>query len=220
MVQLMKDILQVTGICPILASAEEGMAVPAAKALALGGLPVVEVLLRGENSLANLEQIAKNAPETIAGAGTVTSVAQAEQAIGRGAQFIVMPGFGRTVVEYCLKRNVPVIPGCVTPAEITAALEYGIETVKFFPVYQLGGLAMLDQLSGPFPAVRYLVTGALDENNFLPLLRNRSVLACGGDWMFTQGGALARRDYGLIAKNLRASICRAQDLRNQMALQK
>ena len=61
-----------------------------------------------------------------------------------------------------------------------------------------------------------MVTGALDENNFLPLLRNRSVLACGGDWMFTEGNALVNRDYELISKNLRNSVYRAQDLRNSL----
>jgi 2-dehydro-3-deoxyphosphogluconate aldolase/(4S)-4-hydroxy-2-oxoglutarate aldolase len=220
MTQLMNDILKVTGICPIIAACETDMAVPAAKALVAGGLPVAEVLLREENSLDIISTIAKNVPELIVGAGTVTNAAQAEQAVDRGAQFIVMPGIGRTAVEYCLKRSIPVVPGCVTPGEITAALEYGIDVVKFFPVYQFGGLDMLNQLCGPFPTVRYLVTGALNETNFLPLLKNPRVLACGGDWMFTQGNALANRDYDLVSKNLRNSIFRAQDLRNGMAIQK
>ena len=109
-------------------------------------------------------------------------------------------------------------PGCVTAAEITTALEYGIDVVKFYPVYQLGGLSVLDEYSGTFPMVRYMVTGALNETNFLPLMRNRNILAAGGDWMFTQGNALVNRDFDLIAKNLRASVTAVQDLRNQMAI--
>jgi 2-dehydro-3-deoxyphosphogluconate aldolase/(4S)-4-hydroxy-2-oxoglutarate aldolase len=219
MIELMNDILKVTGICPIIAYAEPDQAVPAAKALVTGGLPVVELLLRNDHALDNIANIAKNVPEIIVGAGTVVSVQQAEKAIGQGAQFIVMPGFGRQVVEYCLKKNVPVIPGCITPGELTTALEYGINVVKFFPVYQLGGLEMINQLCGAYPTIRYVVTGALNETNFLPLLKNPNVLACGGDWMFTQGRALVNRDYDLIAKNLRNSIYQAQDLRNSMAIQ-
>ena len=82
----------------------------------------------------------------------------------------------------------------------------------------MGGLSVLNEYSGTFPSVRYVVTGALNENNFLPLMQCRNVLAAGGDWMFTQGQALANEDYDLIAKNLRASVVRVQDMRNQMAI--
>lgn len=218
MAEWMNDVLRVTGVCPIIAFAPDDAAVPAAKALVAGGVPVVEVLQRFENSMANLERIAKQVPEICVGAGTVITLRQAEEAIDRGAQFVIMPGFGRQVVEYCLKKNVPVIPGCVTAAEITMALEYGIETVKFYPVYQLGGLSVLNEYSGTFPSVRYVVTGALNETNFLPLLECRNVLATGGDWMFTQGQALEKRDFDLVAKNLRASVYQAQDLRNRMSI--
>lgn len=217
-VEWMNDVLKVTGVCPIIARCESDSAVDAAKALVTGGVPVVEVLQRFDNSLSNLETIARDVPEICVGAGTVINVRQAEEAIDKGAQFIIMPGFGRQVVEYCLKKGVPVFPGCVTAAEITTALEYGIDVVKFYPVYQLGGLSVLDEYSGTFPMVRYMVTGALNETNFLPLMRNRNILAAGGDWMFTQGNALVNRDFDLIAKNLRASVTAVQDLRNQMAI--
>jgi len=217
-VEWMNDVLKVTGICPIIARCESDSAVPAAKALAAGGVPVVEVLQRFENSASNLQKIAREVPEVCVGAGTILNVRQAEEAIDKGAQFIIMPGFGRQVVEYCLKKNVPVFPGCATPAEITTALEYGIDIVKFFPVYQLGGLSVLNEYSGTFPMVRYMVTGALNEKNFLPLMENRNILAAGGDWMFNQGNALANRDFELIAKNLRASVTAVQDLRNQQAI--
>ena len=217
-VEWMNDVLKVTGICPIIARCESDSAADAARALVAGGVPVVEVLQRFENSGSNLEKIVRDVPEIFAGAGTVVNVRQAEEAIDRGAQFIVMPGFGRQVVEYCLKKNVPVVPGCVTAAEITTALEYGIDIVKFYPVYQLGGLSVLDEYSGTFPNVRYMVTGALNETNFLPLMKNRNILAAGGDWMFTQGNALVNRDFDLIARNLRASVTAVQDLRNQMAI--
>ena len=217
-VEWMNDVLKVTGVCPIIARCESDSVVDAAKALVAGGVPVVEVLQRFDNSLSNLETIARDVPEICVGAGTVINVRQAEEAIDKGAQFIIMPGFGRQVVEYCLKKGVPVFPGCVTAAEITTALEYGIDVVKFYPVYQLGGLSVLDEYSGTFPMVRYMVTGALNETNFLPLMRNRNILAAGGDWMFTQGNALVNRDFDLIAKNLRASVTAVQDLRNQMAI--
>ena len=201
--ELMKDVLKVTGIAPIIAYAEPEQAVPAAKALVAGGLPVVEVLMRNEHAMGNLERIARDVPEIVAGAG----------------KFIIMPGIGRQVVEYCIDKKIPVIPNCITPGEMTMAVEYGLDMVKFFPIYQLGGLATLNEYTGAYPMLHFLVTGMLNETNFLPLLENRKVI-CGGDWMFTQGQALVNNDYALIARNLRESVYQAQDLRNRLAIRK
>ena len=155
----------------------------------------------------------------IAGAGTIITLDQAKAAIDHGAQFIIMPGIGQQVVEYCIDRKIPVIPNCITPGEMTMAVEYGLDMVKFFPIYQLGGLATLNEYTGAYPMLHFLVTGMLNETNFLPLLENRKVI-CGGDWMFTQGQALVNNDYALIARNLRESVYQAQDLRNRLAIRK
>jgi len=122
-------------------------------------------------------------------------------------------------VEYCIDKKIPVIPNCITPGEMTMAVEYGLDMVKFFPIYQLGGLATLNEYTGAYPMLHFLVTGMLNETNFLPLLENRKVI-CGGDWMFTQGQALVNNDYALIARNLRESVYQAQDLRNRLAIRK
>lgn len=111
--ELMKDVLKVTGIAPIIAYAEPEQAVPAAKALVAGGLPVVEVLMRNEHAMGNLERIARDVPEIVAGAGTIITLDQAKAAIDHGAQFIIMPGIGRQVVEYCIDKKIPVIPNCL-----------------------------------------------------------------------------------------------------------
>ena len=219
MVEIMNDVLRVTGICPILAYAEPDQAVPAARAMVDGGLPVLEVLMRNEHAMNNLRTIAKEVPECIVGAGTIVTLDQAKAAIDNGAQYLVMPGFGRKVVEYCVDHNVPVIPNCITPGEMIDAMDYGLNIVKFFPIYQLGGLGILNEYSGAFPNLSFMVTGMLKEDNFLPLLKNPKVI-CGGDWMFTMGNALVNRDYELISKNLRSTIYQAQDLRNQMAIKK
>ena len=177
------------------------------------------MLMRNEHAMGNLERIARDVPEIVAGAGTIITLDQAKAAIDHGAQFIIMPGIGRQVVEYCIDRKIPVIPNCITPGEMTMAVEYGLDMVKFFPIYQLGGLATLNEYTGAYPMLHFLVTGMLNETNFLPLLENRKVI-CGGDWMFTQGQALVNNDYALIARNLRESVYQAQDLRNRLAIRK
>lgn len=211
----MLDILTLTGICPILANAEPDVGVPAARALMEGGLPVVEVLLKNETSVANIAAIAREVPEVIVGAGTVLNAEQAERVIDLGARFLVLPGFSEKVVRAAQRHDVAVIPGCVTPTEIMMALDYGIDIVKFFPVYEMGGVNTMAQLNGgPFPNVRFLVTGGLDGANFLPLLRHRGVLAAGGDWMFQEQDALRNRDWEQVAANTRHSCMNVLDMRS------
>ena len=213
--QLMHDILKVTGICPILANSPVEDAPNAARAMVEGGLPVLEVLIKNETSWKNIENIGKQVPEIIMGAGTVLTLDNAKRAADLGAKFLVMPGFSTKIVEFALKNNLTPLPGCVTATEIMMALDYGIENVKFFPVYQMGGVETLKQYTyGPFPNVKYVVTGGLGSQNFLPLVEFSNVLAAGGDWMFTDKDALKRQDFAQVAANLRESILRVQDMRN------
>ena len=212
----MMDIIKVTGICPILASSPVEDAPAAAQALVKGGLPVLEVLIKNEESWKNIESIAKQVPEIILGAGTVLTLDSAKRAKDLGAKFLVMPGMSEKIVEFALKNGMIPLPGCVTATEIMMALDYGIHTVKFFPIYQMGGTDTLNQYTyGPFPTVNYVVTGGLGSGNFLPLLEGcKNTLACGGDWMFTDHDALKNRDFAQIAANMRDSVLAVQDMRN------
>ena len=214
------DLLKLTGICPILVSATPEDAVCAARALVEGGLPVMEVLLKNEASVQNMAKIAREVPELYVGMGTVRKLDEAKRAIDLGAKFIVMPGFSKAVVDECVRRGVMVLPGCVTATEIMMAMDCGIHVVKFFPVFEMGGTSTLLQFyHGPFPEVRFVVTGALNSENFLPLLEAPNVLAAGGDWMFADEQALARRDFAQISRNMRNSVCRVQDMRNRKQFQ-
>lgn len=208
------DLLNVTGIFPILAYAETESAVPAARAMVDGGLPVLEVLMRDEHAMRNLKNIIKEVPEVMAGAGTILSVDQAKEAIDIGAKFVVMPGFNEKIVDLCVRNQVMVVPGCVTATELMAAHEYGLELIKFFPVYEMGGVNTIEMLSGPFPEMRFMVTGNLHGGNFLSLLQCRKIIAAGGDWMFQEQDALKNKDYEQISRNLRNSILRVQNMRN------
>ena len=184
MEKTMYGILKTTGICPIMVAPETDFAADAAHALAEGGLPVCEVLLhRDEHSLDRIRSIALNAPEVVA------------------------PGLVPEVVEFALKNNMPILPGCVTASDISIALNYGINILKFFPVYQFGGADTLAQYhGGPFGKVEWVVTGGLNGKNFLPFATISYVLASGGDWMFAENSAAANKDYDLIVKNTRRTI--------------
>lgn len=208
MEKTMYGILKTTGICPIMVAPDADFAADAAHALAEGGLPVCEVLLhRDEHSLDRIRNIAKNAPEVIVGAGSVISIRDAEEAMDAGAKFFVAPGLVPEVVEFALKKNMPILPGCVTASDISIALNYGINILKFFPVYQLGGADTLAQYhGGPFGKVEWVVTGGLNGKNFLSFANIDYVLASGGDWMFAEEGAIQEKNYEQIVKNTRRTI--------------
>lgn len=212
----MYGILKTTGICPIMVTPELDFAADAAHALSEGGLPVCEVLLhRDEDSLKRINQIAKNAPEVIVGAGSVISIKDAEEAIDVGAKFFVAPGLVPEVVEFALKKDMPILPGCVTASDISIALNYGINILKFFPVYQLGGTDTLAQYhGGPFGNVEWVVTGGLNGKNFLPFAKIDYVLAAGGDWMFAENNAVNDKSYEVIVENTRRTIKDVLDLRS------
>lgn len=211
----MYGILKTTGICPIMVNPELDFAADAAHALAEGGLPVCEVLLhRDEYSLERIRSIAKNTPEVIVGAGSVISLEDAKQAADAGAKFFVAPGLVPEVVEYALKSNMPILPGCVTASDISIALNYGINVLKFFPVYQMGGAETLAQYhGGPFGKVEWVVTGGLNGKNFLPFAGIDYVLASGGDWMFAECNAVNEKNYDKIVLNTRRTIKDVLELR-------
>lgn len=168
-----------------------------AKALVDGGLPCAEVTFRTDAAVQAIRSMRTTFPDMLVGAGTVLTVEQAECAAEAGAQFIVSPGFNPKVVQYCLDRKLPVIPGVSSPTEIEAALAYGLTVLKFFPAEALGGVPMITALSAPYRSVRFIPTGGISEQNLLQYLKHPAVLACGGSWMLPKD-IIAAKDFAQI----------------------
>ncbi len=175
--------LRAARLVPVLVVDDEADAVPLAEALAAGGLPIAEVTFRTAAAPTALRRIAAEAPQLLAGAGTVLTPDQARQAVDAGARFIVAPGFGPAVVDWCLGHDVPVFPGVCTPTEVEMALGRGLTTLKFFPAEAAGGTTYLKALAGPYGAVQFIPTGGISAANVASYLALRNVVACGGSWM-------------------------------------
>lgn len=175
--------LSMIGIVPVIKIDNAANAKPLAKALIDGGLPCAEVTFRTACAKEAISIIAKEYPEMIVGAGTVLTKAQVDDAIEAGARFIVSPGFNPEIVKYCQSRGCPVIPGINNPSGIEAALELGLETVKFFPAEQSGGLAMIKAMSAPYGGVTFMPTGGVSPSNVNDYLAFNKIVCCGGSWM-------------------------------------
>lgn len=170
-------------LVPVIKLNDAQNAVPLARALEAGGLPLAEITFRTDAAEQSIKNVKKDCPGVLLGAGTVTKLEQAQKALDAGAAFIVTPGISDRVIEFCLKEGLTVFAGVCTPSEIMRVLEYGIDMVKFFPAGQYGGLSTIKALSAPFPNVQFVPTGGVSEKNVMEYLSFPKVLACGGSWM-------------------------------------
>lgn len=193
------DEIEKIGIVPVIVIDDEKDAVPLAKALCEGGLPAAEVTFRTAAAKASIAAMRKACPDMVVGAGTVLTVAQADEALEAGAQFIVSPGFDEAVVKHCIEKNVPVLPGCATPSEVGRAVALGLKKVKFFPAEQAGGLAMIKAMAAPFVGVRFMPTGGLNAKNIGAYLEANEIIACGGSFMVKKD-LIAKGDFESIRR--------------------
>jgi 2-dehydro-3-deoxyphosphogluconate aldolase/(4S)-4-hydroxy-2-oxoglutarate aldolase len=175
--------LRAVRVVPVITIDDPVDAVPLARALADGGLPCAEITFRTPRAPEALQRICAEAPDLLAGAGTVLSPEQARRARDAGAQFIVAPGFSPRVVDYCLDNGIPVYPGIATPTEVEMALEKGLKTLKFFPAEPMGGLDFLKAIAAPYVEVNFMPTGGINLTNVGHYLSFKRVVACGGSWM-------------------------------------
>lgn len=171
------------GVIPVIQLRQVEKAGQLASALAAGGLSLAEVTFREEGAEKVIEAMNASPKGILAGAGTVLSVEQAKRAEAAGAAFLVSPGFDADVVEYGLKHDLPVFPGCVTPTEIQQAMGYGLRVLKFFPAQQYGGVKTIKALSAPYPRIKFMPTGGISLENLREYLSCGPVLACGGSFM-------------------------------------
>ena len=170
-------------LVPVVVLEDAKDALPLAKALIDGGLPVAEVTFRTAAAADSIRAISEAYPEMLVGAGTVTNLEQAKTAVAAGAKFLVTPGFSDEVTRYAVEHEIPIFPGTCTPTEVMQAMGYGLKVVKFFPASQYGGLNTIKALAGPFPAMRFMPTGGINAGNVKEYLADKHIIACGGSWM-------------------------------------
>lgn len=175
--------IQETGVVPVvvLESAED--ALPLAEALCEGGLPCAEVTFRTAAAEESIRRMTAAHPDMLVGAGTVLTTEQVERAVDAGAKFIVSPGFDPEIVDYCLDKDIPIFPGCVTPSEVAQAVKRGLKVVKFFPAESFGGVGTIKALAAPYVGLKFMPTGGVNTGNLESYLTCPSILACGGSWM-------------------------------------
>lgn len=177
------DEISKIGIVPVIALDDAKDAEPLAKALCDGGLPCAEVTFRTAAAEESIRIMAEKFPEMLVGAGTVLTTEQVDRAVGAGAKFIVSPGLNPKIVKYCIEKNVPILPGTANPSDVEAAIELGLDVVKFFPAEAAGGINMIKSMAAPYTKMRFMPTGGINASNLKEYLDFNKIVACGGSWM-------------------------------------
>ena len=175
--------IQKLGVVPVVVLDDTKDAVPLAKALVEGGLPCAEVTFRTKAAEESIRLMTEQFPEMLVGAGTVLTTKQVDAAVASGAKFIVSPGFDPEIVDYCLEKEIPVFPGCISPSEVAQAVKRGLKVVKFFPAEPAGGVAMVKAMAAPYTDVKFMPTGGINSKNLEEYLSCDKIICCGGSWM-------------------------------------
>ena len=178
-----RDLLKQAPVVPVIQISDSRTAVPLARALAQGGLKVLEVVLRTPESLAAIRNIIAEVDDVVVGAGTVLNAEHFSSAEEAGCQFVVSPGLTEAMLKTAAQSSMAFLPGVATASDLMRALDSGLDTFKFFPAETSGGAAALKALSGPFQSAKFCPTGGINLNNMQQYLSLNSVLTVGGSWL-------------------------------------
>ncbi|MCX7346564.1 MAG: bifunctional 4-hydroxy-2-oxoglutarate aldolase/2-dehydro-3-deoxy-phosphogluconate aldolase, partial [Alphaproteobacteria bacterium] len=172
-------------------------AVPLARALVKGGLPVLEITLRTPKAMECIRAIVAEVEDAIVGSGTVLTPEQLRDSERLGCKFAVSPGSTGRLLGAAEDHDIALLPGGVTASECMALLEWGYAIQKFFPAEPAGGTAYLSSLASPLPQVRFCPTGGITPESAPRYLKLSNVVTIGGSWMAPKT-LVAAKDWAVI----------------------
>lgn len=200
------------GVVPVVVLNDAKDALALAKALVDGGLACAEVTFRTDAAEESIRIMSEAYPDMLVGAGTVLTIDQVDRAVAAGAKFIVSPGFDPEIVDYCLEKDIPVFPGCITPSEVAQAVKRGLKVVKFFPAEQAGGVAMIKAMAAPYTMVKFMPTGGINTKNLADYLGCEKILCCGGSWM-VKGDMIKAGEFDKICEMTKEAVAKVKEIR-------
>jgi len=165
------------------------------------GLRFAEVTLNTPNAPRLIEEASKSFSNSICiGAGTVTSLAEAQMAANAGASFIVAPTLNEEVAGFCRKLGLAYFPGALTPTEIEKAWNAGAAMVKVFPASQMGP-EYFRIIKGPFEKVRLMAVGGIGPKNISDYLSaGADAVALGGSIL--SPSRMRNKEFSVIKKEI------------------
>lgn len=199
------DILKISPVMPVIVLHDVRQALPLGRALANGGIRVVEITLRTPAAIDAVRIVRAAAPELCVGVGTITSALELVEAIEAGAHFGVSPGASPALLAEARSASVPFLPGVMTPSDVIIAREAGFRALKLFPAAQAGGPALLKALGAVFPDVMFCPTGGITPETAPDYLALSNVACVGGSWL-APPELIAAEDWLTIEQRAAAAV--------------
>src|ERR1700675_2049844 len=193
------------GIVAVVRSPDSSLLVEVARALADGGVTVVEITMSVPNALEVIRQVRQTLGDRVLlGAGTILDPETARAVLLAGAEYIVAPTVNRRVIRLCQRYDKLVMPGAFTPTEILTAWEAGADIVKVFPA-EVVGPAFFKALRGPLPQIRVMPTGGVDLTTAAAFLK-AGACCLGVGSQLVEPGAVATRNFDRIRELARQYV--------------
>lgn len=178
-----QEVFATSPVVPVLVIKKLEHALPLAKALIAGGINILEVTLRTPVALDAIALIAKELPEAMIGAGTVTNAEQLQQVTDAGAKFAISPGMTADLLAAGQSGPIALIPGISSTSDLMKARDAGYTYLKFFPAEAVGGVKAIKSISGPFPDMVFCPTGGISLSNYNEYLALSNIHCVGGSWL-------------------------------------
>jgi 2-dehydro-3-deoxyphosphogluconate aldolase/(4S)-4-hydroxy-2-oxoglutarate aldolase len=172
---LVRARIEEVGIIPSVRTSSSDDGRFAAETISHAGIPIVEITMTVPGALDVIAGLVRAFPEMIVGAGTVLDVETARRCVGVGARFLTSPGLDLEIVRLAAEQDVFVMPGALTPTEVTTAWHAGVDLVKVFPCAPFGGENYIRALKGPFPEMSFVAAGGVNQQTAANFIRAGAV---------------------------------------------
>jgi 2-dehydro-3-deoxyphosphogluconate aldolase/(4S)-4-hydroxy-2-oxoglutarate aldolase len=183
----------------IIRSFEQELGRSMAKAVAQGGMRLIEITWNSDRAAELISQLRSELPNCIIGTGTILTVDQLKDAIACGIQFCFTPHVNRQLIQTAIEFDIPIVPGALSPTEIVTAWQAGASCVKVFPVDAVGGVSYLKSLQGPLSQIPLIPTGGITLENACQFIKAGAIaVGLSGQLFPTQ--LIQARDWQAISK--------------------
>ena len=184
------------GIIPAVRLSSTEDALFTAEAVCSSGIPIVEATMTVPGAMKIIHSLATKTPDVIVGAGTVLDTETARRCLDAGARFITTTGLDLEVVDFAVKQGAVVFPGVLTPTEVIGAWKAGSDFVKVFPCSAVGGPHYIRSLLGPFPQIRFIAAGGVNQKTVADYISaGVAAVGIGGDLIHQDAIRRRERDW-------------------------
>ena len=174
----MRNIIKENPIIAIMRNIPLSITAEYISSIAEGGINCFEIALNSQDAISQIKQARQISNEKILiGAGTILTIEDVKMSLDAGAQFLLSPSINSEVLEYCAVNKIKLLPGVMTPTDVSTCIRYGFDIMKLFPASDLP-LNYVNSLKGPFDKTDYVAVGGVNTKNLSEFL-NRGFLGAG-----------------------------------------